>query len=60
MTSRTLALASSFLPATLSVSVLLGWAFGITALKTVFPSLVTMKANTATTMLLCGVALASG
>jgi PAS domain S-box-containing protein len=46
------------LAACLGVTVLIGWAFDVAALKTVFPGLVTMKANTALGLLLCGVALA--
>src|ERR1700678_4047762 len=38
--------------------VLMGWALDIALLKTVFPGLVTMKANTAVGMVLCGTALA--
>jgi PAS domain S-box-containing protein len=38
--------------------VLTGWALDIPLLKTVFPGLVTMKANTAVGMVLCGTALA--
>lgn len=42
----------------LGAAVLMGWMFDLTALKSVFPGLATMKANTATGMLLCGGALA--
>jgi PAS domain S-box-containing protein len=38
--------------------VLIGWSLDKTAFKSVFPNLVTMKANTALGILLCGVALA--
>ena len=40
------------------MAVLVGWMFDITALKSVFPGLVTMKPNTAMGMSLCGGALA--
>jgi len=42
----------------LGASVLVGWRFDISALKSVFPGLVTMKPNTAMGLLLCGGALA--
>jgi PAS domain S-box-containing protein len=47
----------SLLVVALGMSVLIGWAFDIAALKSVFPGLATMKANTALGMVLCGVAL---
>ena len=40
------------------IAVLVGWAFDIALLKSVFPGLVTMKANTAIGMVLGGLALA--
>jgi len=46
------------LAACLGVIVLIGWIFDIDALKNVFPGLVTMKANTAIGLMLCGLALA--
>ena len=52
------ALLMSLLVVALGASVLIGWAFDIAALKSVFPGLVTMKANTALGMVLCGGALA--
>src|SRR5271155_6249462 len=58
MNPRKFALLASFLVAGLGVCVLLGWAFNIATLKSVFPGLVAMKANTAIGMLLSGLALA--
>jgi PAS domain S-box-containing protein len=58
MTPRKFVLVASLLLAVLGVSVLLGWAFGVAALKSIFPGLATMKANTAAAILLCGVSLA--
>jgi len=55
--SRVVALLLSLLVMAIGVTVLIGWAFDIAALKTVFPGLVTMKANTALGMVVCGVAL---
>jgi PAS domain S-box-containing protein len=52
------ALLAGILVAALGLSVLLGWTFDISALKSVFPGLVTMKANAALEMLLSGFALA--
>jgi PAS domain S-box-containing protein len=49
---------AGLLVAVIGAFVLLGWAFDIPTLKSVFPGLVTMKANTAVELLLCGVALA--
>jgi PAS domain S-box-containing protein len=42
----------------LGVLVLIGWTFDVAALKTVFPGLVSMKANTAIGMAFCGSGLA--
>jgi PAS domain S-box-containing protein len=42
----------------LGVTVLLGWALGLSALTSVFPGMVSMKSNTAATIMLCGIALA--
>ncbi len=44
--------------AALAAVVLVGWKLDLAALKSVLPDLVTMKANTALGMLLCGIALA--
>jgi PAS domain S-box-containing protein len=56
--SRKVALLLGLFIAVLGVSVLVGWVLDIAALKNIFPGLVTMKANTAAGMLLCGSALA--
>src|ERR1035438_5567929 len=40
------------------MAVLVGWMLDITALKSIFPGLVSMKVNTALGLLLCGGALA--
>lgn len=50
-------LLSGLFVSVLGATVLVGWMLDITALKSVFPGLVTMKANTAMGMLLCGGAL---
>src|SRR5258708_1058477 len=50
-------LVASLLVVALGVTVMIGWAFNITALKSVLPGLVTMKVNTALGMVLCGGAL---
>jgi PAS domain S-box-containing protein len=57
ITPRKVSLLFGLFVAALGASVLVGWIFDITALKSVFPGLVTMKANTAMGMLLCGGAL---
>jgi len=57
-TPRRLALSLSLLAVVLGLSVLIGWALDFSALKSVFPGLVTMKANTALGLLLSGAALA--
>jgi PAS domain S-box-containing protein len=56
--SRSLARALGLVTAVVGVLVLIGWATDGAGLKSVLPGLVTMKANTATGMLLCGVSLA--
>jgi hypothetical protein len=58
MTPRKFALLASFLVAGLGVSVLMGWAFNVASLNSIFPGLATMKANNAAAMFLSGVALA--
>jgi PAS domain S-box-containing protein len=52
------ALLLSLVVVAIGITVLIGWAFHIAVLKSVFPGLVTMKANTATGLLLCGLPLA--
>src|SRR6266566_4542942 len=54
---RRIGLSTGLIAASLGLAVLVGWAFDIPSLKSVFPGLVTMKANTAMGMLLCGTAL---
>ncbi len=56
--SRTLALVSGVLLSILGLMVLSGWAFDVSALKSVFPGLGAMRANTAESLFLSGVALA--
>jgi len=56
--SRKTGVLLSLLVAALGVAVLIGWALNIQVLKSVFPGLVTMKANTALSMLLSGLAMA--
>jgi len=58
MALRRIALLSGFFAAALGGSVLAGWTFNITALKSVLPGLVTMMPNTAVAMVLCGGVLA--
>src|SRR5687768_8491864 len=53
-TSRVL----SMLVVALGAIVLVGWVFQIDILKRVHPELVTMKANTAVALMLCGIAIA--
>ena len=55
---RKFALSLGMLVVILGLSVLVGWMFNIAALKSVFPGLGTMKANTALGLLLCGGTLA--
>lgn len=55
---RQVARAAGLLLVALGVAVLLGWALDVAALKSVLPGMSTMKANTAATMALCGLALA--
>jgi PAS domain S-box-containing protein len=56
--SRQVALLLGLIVAALGVSVFIGWGLDVAMLKSIFPGLVTMKANTAAGMLLCGSALA--
>ena len=58
VTLRKFALAAGLMLVVLGLSVLVGWAFGIATLKSVILGSATMKANTAATMFLCGLALA--
>jgi PAS domain S-box-containing protein len=58
ITPRKVSMLSGLFVAVLGAIVLVGWMLDITALKSVLPGLVTMKANTALGMLLCGSALA--
>jgi PAS domain S-box-containing protein len=55
--SRKIALYLGLFVIILGASVLVGWLFDINSLKSVFPGLITMKANTALGMMLCGGAL---
>ena len=56
--ARRTSLLLSILVAMLGALVLVGWAMDIAMLKSVLPALTTMKANTALSLMLCGVALA--
>lgn len=56
---ETCALIFAFAVVALGITVLLGWALDIAALKSVLPVWVTMKANTALGFLLAGVSLAA-
>lgn len=56
-TARVLCLASAVLVAALGVAVIVGWAWGISDLKSIVPDTVTMKANTALGVAMSGVAL---
>ena len=58
MDFRWVALLLSLLVVTVGASVLLGWAFDIATLKSVFPGMVTMKPNTAIGLIACGLAMA--
>jgi len=58
MTLRAIQTLSAGLCITLGLAVLAGWAFEIDALKTVFPGLASMKANTALGFVFAGAALA--
>jgi PAS domain S-box-containing protein len=57
-TRRAFALVFGLIVVLLGVVVLLGWGIQSEALKTIFPGLVTMKANTALGLTLCGGAMA--
>jgi len=57
-TQSSLALMMGLFAGALGTLVLVGWMFNLAVLKSVFPGLVSMKANTAIGMLLCGGALA--
>jgi PAS domain S-box-containing protein len=54
---QSVALLAGLLVVALGVIVLIGWTFDISALKSVFPGLATMKVNTALGIALCGSAL---
>src|SRR6267154_2515297 len=55
---RLIARVFGLVTAAIGAVVLVGWVLNVAALKSIFPSLVSMKANTAIGMLFCGVALA--
>ena len=55
---RAFSVAASLLVVCIGGLVLTGWALDVAVLKSVFPGLVAMKANTAVGLILCGVGLA--
>jgi PAS domain S-box-containing protein len=54
---RRTALLAGCLVAALGAAVLAGWAFDLPALKSIYPGMVTMKANTALAIIICGIAV---
>jgi diguanylate cyclase (GGDEF)-like protein/PAS domain S-box-containing protein len=55
--NRTVALILGLITIALGIGVLVGWAFDIAPLKNVVPGLATMKANTAISMVVSGIAI---